>query len=408
MRRIALAAVLLGGSAARARAYEWTTLGGITALGGVHAFNGSRGSFSGNLDAQFAPAVKLTERWSLLPSLVGEYEGARPLVDPLGTATPNQQRAEARAGARGIYAEPGSRWRFKPSLSYDYELLRETSDEGWGQGLFDRRRVSVGGEIERLTDEDHSVRLSAGWFSAQYPNYTTLESQAALQFQGQSLSRELVGDRALDHEGYQFSLSGDAPLGTRAVGEARAGAIWSRFARQRLVDEGGQFQSDTRQDVLFDAAFTARMPHEWNADLRAYGALELGLLANSSNQNGYDATRGKFMPGFYDFYEWRAVPSVSLVIGPVRRPVTATVRLGVRRRSYPHRAPQDSQGAYVSGSLETTEWTGGLSLDYPMAKRLSLVFSLERGSSSSNTDFQPFYRYSYEATTALAGVRWDW
>ena len=27
---------------------------------------------------------------------------------------------------------------------------------------------------------------------------------------------------------------------------------------------------------------------------------------------------------------------------------------------------------------------------------------------SSNTDFQAFYRYSYQATTALAGVRWDW
>ena len=32
----------------------------------------------------------------------------------------------------------------------------------------------------------------------------------------------------------------------------------------------------------------------------------------------------------------------------------------------------------------------------------------ERASSSSNQNFQAFYRYSYEATTAMAGVRWDW
>jgi hypothetical protein len=36
------------------------------------------------------------------------------------------------------------------------------------------------------------------------------------------------------------------------------------------------------------------------------------------------------------------------------------------------------------------------------------VFELDRASASSNQDFQPFYRYSYEATSALAGVRWDW
>jgi hypothetical protein len=27
---------------------------------------------------------------------------------------------------------------------------------------------------------------------------------------------------------------------------------------------------------------------------------------------------------------------------------------------------------------------------------------------TSNQQFQAFYQYSYEATTALAGVRWEW
>ncbi|MDE2511360.1 MAG: hypothetical protein KGL74_09580, partial [Elusimicrobia bacterium] len=90
------------------------------------------------------------------------------------------------------------------------------------------------------------------------------------------------------------------------------------------MDEGGQFKSDSRQDVLADASVAARMPHEWNADLRVLGGLELGLTVNSSNQNGYDATRGQFLPGFYDFTEWRAAPSATLIVGPVRRPVRAT------------------------------------------------------------------------------------
>lgn len=402
----ALLAVLL--AAAPAGAVEWAPIGRIDALGGLHSFEGDRGSFSGNLDAEFAPAAKLTERWSLLPSLRAVYEGTRRLTDELGTATPSEQRARARVGLLGVYADPASRWRLKPSLSLDTELLKETRDEDWGHGLFDHRTLSVGGEAELLTDDPHSVRFGANWFKSLYPNYTTLESRAATQFQGQSLSRELVGDHALDREGYQFSLSGDAALGPRFIGEGRAAVVWSTFPNQRIVDEGGQLKADVREDVFADASFAVRMPHEWNADLRALAGLELGLTANSSNQNGYDASRGQFLSGFYDFTEWRAVPSATLIIGPVRRPVRATLKLGWKRRAYPHRRPQTSTGAYRSGELESTEWSGGLSLAYPMAKRLSLIFELDRASASSNQDFQPFYRYSYEATTAMAGVRWDW
>jgi hypothetical protein len=406
--RLVLAILLALVAAARARALEWVPIGAVTALGGLHTFDGSSGGFTGNVDAAFAPALRLSDEWALLPSARGAYQGTRRLTDVLGTATVSQQSLEGRVGARAVYGDPASRWRFKPSLSYDTELLKETPDEAWGQGLFDQRRITVGGEVELLTDEPHSLRAGVDWFKVAYPNYTSLESQAALQFAGRPLARELVGDSVLDREGYRFSLAGDAALGRRLEGEAKAGVVWSRFARQRVVDEGGQLTADTRSDVLTDLSLALRMPHEWNADLRALGGLEVGLTANSSNQNGYDASRGRFLPGFYDWLEWRAAPSATLIVGPVRRPVTATLKLGWKRRSYVHRPPQSATGAYGSGTLSSTEWSGGLSLAYPMTGRLSLIFDLERASASANQDFQAFYRYSYQATTALAGVRWDW
>jgi hypothetical protein len=407
--RFAAALTLLAAlAAAPALALEWVPIGGITALGGLHTFDGQSGNFSGNLDAAFAPAMSLNDQWSLLPSARAVYEGTRQINDVLGTGTVAQQSAETRLGLRAVYGDPASRWRFKPTATYDVEMLKETPDENWGQGLFDQRRLTLGGEVELLTDDPHSLRAGANWFTVDYPNYTTLESQAALQYQGQSLARELVGAQALNRQGYQFSLAGDAALGQRLIGEGKASVVWSNFPHQPVIDEGGQFETQYRQDVMTDLSFAARMPHDWNADLRALGALELGLTANSSNQNGYDATRGQFLPGFYDYVEWRAVPSATLIVGPVRRPVTVTLKLGWRLRQYDHRPPQDSTGAYGAGSLASTEWSGGLTLSYPMAKRLSLVFDLERASASSNQQFQAFYQYSYEATTAMAGVRWDW
>lgn len=406
MNRALLAAVLLG--AVPAGAVEWTPLGQLDALGGMHSFNGDRGSFSGNLDGTFAPALRFSDSWAVLPSVRAEYDGTRRLTDVLGTGTPAEQRAEGRVGVLGVWGSSASRWRLKPSVSYDAEALKETRDEAWGRGLFDQQRLTVGAEAEYLTDEPHSLRLGADWFRVTYPNYSTLESQAAFLYQGRSLSRELVGEHALDRTGYQFSAAGDAALGSRLEAEGRAAAVWSSFPQQRLVDEGGQFKLDTRQDIFLDAAFSIRMPHEWNADRRALGAFELGVTANKSNQNGYDATRGRFMAGFYDFVEWRASPSLTVILGPVRRPVRATFKLGWKRRGYPHRRAQDATGAYRADALSTEELSGGLSVTYPMARRLSLLFEAERASARSNQDFQPFYRYSYQATTAMAGVRWDW
>ena len=134
MRRFWLAAALL--CPAPARALEWVPIGGISALGGLHTFDGEGGSLSGNVDALFAPALSLSDRWALLPSAHALYQGTRQLTDVLGTATPVQQSAEARIGVRGVYGDPESRWRFKPAASYDAQWLKETSDDGAYANVF--------------------------------------------------------------------------------------------------------------------------------------------------------------------------------------------------------------------------------------------------------------------------------
>ena len=105
--RLRLALALLS-CAASARALDWVPIGGISALGGLHTFDGRSGSFSGNLDAAFAPAMSLSDQWSLLPSARAVYEGTRQINDVLGTGTVAQQSAEARLGLRGVYGDPAA------------------------------------------------------------------------------------------------------------------------------------------------------------------------------------------------------------------------------------------------------------------------------------------------------------
>ncbi|MCR4295575.1 MAG: hypothetical protein NUW21_08575 [Elusimicrobia bacterium] len=404
MRALALAVLL----AAPARALDWQPIAGVQALGGAHFFRGETGSVSGNADAVFAAAIRRGEKWSLLPSLRSSYEGTRRVTDVLGTATPAQARMEHKAAFRAVRADPASRWRLKPGASYKLSFLKETADEGWGGGLFDERLWTVGGEAEFLTREPHSIRTSLDWFDASYPNYTSLESQAALQFAGQPLARELVGDRVLDRSGLRAGVAFDMPAGERVRLDAGLSTVWSRYGSQKVVNEGGQFDDVGRQDFLTSLALAVRMPHEWNADLRALGSLSFGLGLMSSNQNGYDATRGRFLADFYDYRELSVSPAVKLLVGPARAPVAVDISLGWRRRTYGGRPAQDESGAYSGGPLSTTEWTAAGTLTYPIVKRFSLVFTLERASARSNQRFERFYRYAYEATSALAGFRWDW
>lgn len=404
MRHLLLMALL----ASPARAVEWAPIAGIQLLGGAHWFRGEKGNVSGNADAVFAPAARYGENWAFLPSLRSSYDGTRRVADVLGTATPAQERMEHKAAFRAVWSDPRSRWRFKPGVSYKLSFLNETADENWGGGLFDERLWTLGGEVELLTREPHSIRASLDWFDARYPNYTSLESQAALQFSGQALARELVGDNVLDRSGARVGVAFDMPVGERVRLDAGLSTVYSRYASQKVINEAGQFEADGRQDFLTSLTAAARMPHEWNADLRALGSLTFGAAAMSSNQNGYDASRGKFLAKFYDYKEFSVAPAVRLLVGPERAPVSVDAALGWRKRTYGGRPAQDGTGAYTAGPLTTTEWTLSGTLTYPIVKRFSLVFALERASASSNQRFERFYRYAYEATSALAGFRWDW
>ena len=405
--RLFLTVLLLLGAVA-ARALEWIPIAGVTALGGLHSFRGDRGSVSGNVDAVFSPALRLSESWSLLPSVRSGYEGTRRVADVLGTATPAQEIMEHKAGVRGVWASPSSRWRIKPGFSYKTVFLKETRDESWGGGLFDERLWTVGGEAELILREPHALRASFDWFDAAYPNYTSLESQAALQFAGQPIARELVGDNVLDRSGLRAGLAWDVPVGERLRLDAAFSSVWSRYSSQKVVNDAGQFDDVAREDLLTSMSVAARMPHEWNADLSALASLTLRAGFMNSNQNGYDASRGKFLARFYDYNEISVMPAVKILFGPTREPVSLDLGLGWRKRSYLARAAQDGTGIYGGGSLYTTEWTLTSTLTYPIARRFSLLFTLERASAASNQRFEHFYRYAYEATTALAGVRWAW
>jgi hypothetical protein len=397
--------------ACSASAVEFDPLYKLQVLGGQYFFSGEQANLSGDALALAAPALKFNEAWAFLPAAQASYQGTKQVLDLVGAGTLFQQEMDYRGSARLIWSPEGSPWRIKPSFSYKYEFLKETKDEQWGSGLFDYQKWCFGMEAEYLWRDPYSWRFGVDYYETNFPNYSSLESQAALLFQGQSLARELVGNHVLDSQNVAASVAVDGPVQERVVMQGSLSVTYRNFSQQPVVDAVGDLSADSRKDVYTTAQWTARMPAELNRDLRLLGAIELGYSYNSSNQNDYDAANVYYTPYFYNYGEWRIGPSLKFLAGPQgpgSRPMVLDLSGAWSRRNYPYRTAQDATGVYDNGPLHTTGWTLDASLTYPMLRRWSLVLEAQYGRSTSNQSFEQFYRYNYWVADYLFGVSYEY
>lgn len=389
--------------AAPAWSVEVSPIYGLQIMGGQYFFGGERGSLSGNASAVVAPAVKLDDRWAILPSVNSSYQGTKQVVDLVGAGTLFQEQMDHRVSVRAVYTPEESLWRLKPSAYFKYQLLKETKDESWTSGLFDYRKMGLGFEAEYEYHEPFALRMTADYYKVSYPNYNSLESQAAA-----GLSRELAGGRVLDNDNAAFSISLDGPVGRRLIAEGTIYANYARFGEQHVVDPAGSLTAPTRGDITTSVSAGVKMPTELNSDLRLLPALNVGYTYNTSNQNSYDAQRTQWIPFYYNYGEWRLSPSLKALFGPVKSPIVASLGYTYWKRVYPHRLNQDANGSYQTDNIRTNNWMISTSLNYPMAPHFSLLFNLQHGKSSSNQGYQQFYTYNYTATNYLFGFSYDY
>ncbi|HBL15753.1 MAG: hypothetical protein A2X36_13345 [Elusimicrobia bacterium GWA2_69_24] len=401
----ALAVLLAAGAAG---AVEVDPLYSARLLGGQYFLAGDESSLNGNLSALAAPALVFNERWTVLPSLSSSYQGTKGVADLVGPGTLFQEQMDHRLGVKLLHIPEGSRWRFKGSAGYKLELLRETRDERWFRGLFDYQSLLLGVESEYVRDERSSARASYDYAYTFFPNYSTLESEAAVDFQGQPLARELVGDQVLDSHRHAWGLSAGSGLGARLSGEARLSFQMQSFPKQRIVDSSGLLLSDTRHDYLTVVELEARLPVEPHPEWRMRAALKAGAASAVSNQNGYDAWRSEFTPGFYNYTEFRLGPELRSSFGDGRQPVIWTLSLAGSRRSYPHRRAADASGTYGPAGVTMDRWDLATTLAYPISPGFSLLCNLQHRRARSNHKFEQFYRGNYSATEYLFGFSYDY
>ena len=297
----------------------------------------------------------------------------------------------------------------KPVVGFKYEFLQQAADEALSQGLYDYNQWEMGLDAEYVWQDPFSVSLGVDYFQTHFPNYTSLESQAATSFQGQSLARELVGTFVLDTQNIMVSAAANYPFWDgKVILEGTLAGLYEYFPNQHLVDQTGDLTNPLRKDFLTISGLALRLPKQYSETMRGLGSLAIGYTYDSSNQNSFDASETQYIPYFYTYGEFKVNPEYRLFIGPEKRPIELDVSAALYWRRYPYRMIQDQNGLYLSQDLWMTNWMLAETLSYPMSEHFKLLFNVQYGRGMSNDQFQEFYQYNYVTATYMAGFKYDY
>lgn len=382
---------------------QWAPYLNLEAYGGQSIFSGdSVDGFNGNL--VFVPGLRMGESFSLLPSLAVGYRQTRDVQELAGGGFLTQEQQTRSGTLKGIYVmAPG--WKAKAYGGYRQELVKETSDEKWGDGLFDYNKTSFGLEVEREGTRWRSLRIGADYYTTAFPNFQSLASK---QFGLEISSAINSGKDVLDFNALDGSLAADLSLGQKSLLSSYVLASNRDFSDQKIVKRDGTYSNDTRKDLFLFASlgYRRQLPTVslFNLGVESLAGLDLSYAALDSDQNNYDASRTKFNENYYDYGELSVGPRLNLRF---KEKLSLGLAYQFSTRDYADRPVQAGDGTYKTDAISTDVTTFRASLGYPIVKGLSLQLIGAWQNSDSNMEYETVYRYNFSSSNYFLGLSYQ-
>lgn len=365
-------------------------------LGGQNYFSGAESSFGGVASLVASPYTKFNDRWSLVPLYSGNYLGTQQVKDLVGGGTLFQDSQSHDVSLKAIRTF-GDGLKLKAVTGYGTELLRETKDENWGQGLYDNRRFTMGTEAEWSWAKEQYVRLAYDYYAIRFPNYQSLSSQATADGQG----RELDAPDVLDSHNHMVTLGGQFAMPAEGILETSFSNTWTSYGDQHIVDITGTLTPDTRTDRTETLTVQGTWPVYSGSSCKLLGSLAYIRTHLFSTQNHYDAEQTFFNPNYYAYLTHTLQTQWTLLAGEA--PWTIQWNGSISHQHYSDRLIQDSNGVYGSDITYVNYATTGLSVSYPIAKGFAVKASTDFGWNDSNNTDTLLYQYHYSTETYLFG-----
>ncbi|MBI5883566.1 MAG: hypothetical protein HZB91_10740 [Elusimicrobia bacterium] len=400
-----LLALLLGvflSAIASARAYDLVPVAEFQALAGQLFTNGKPSNWQGNANLRVTPAVRLNDRWGVIPTYAASYQGVKSVTELAGGGQLFQDSMSHSLSVKGVYTS--GPWRLKPSLSHRWDFLRETSKEGWGDGLFDFRKLASG--VEASYTFSPKVKASGGFdfYRITFPNYRSLASLAP-----SGLGREQAEISTLDTLNYSWSAGAEIPLPIeRSWAKLGLNVTQRDYPEQHIVSAAGVLTSRLRTDDMKSVSGLLGWGHPFSDKFSLALTMLGGFTRVESDQNHYDASLNIFSDNYYSYEERSFQPRVSLWFGK------GEYSLSYLRvtRAYLGRKAQDSAGAYLKDMTSLEQDSFQFDLSVPILAGVKSGFKLiaraALTNSASNMRYEKLFRYNYTLTSHLVGFSYSY
>ena len=350
-----------------------------------------------------APVIKFSDTLYIIPLYDGSYERQKFFahVEEGGREYNEIQHHDLSLTAKCRVMDELT---ISPSIFGGWDLNAETTDEDWGDGLYDYREFGSGVDFDYLVHnaQENKVVLNSGckWYFRTYPNYKALIALATAT----APEEDEKDFHAVEiSAGCQYSKDNALSLDLEYI------LLMKYFTDKKVIDADGILEEEEREEyrntLRLEAIYIPGPETNFQYSLTSEFAY------NESNQNFYDSrgsaalTDDVFTSGYFDYISFEVYPKVSYKIKSGDK-TFAIIGTGYDFliQNYLDRKAQTAGGVYTSADQRDYQHIFEASLEIPLDKNLSLITSYDYTIHDSNMDYEEYYEYNYTMHRVLMGA----
>ena len=389
--------------AEEAAAKKTILIGDLTVLGSYSKVCGGNNLSGLYISTNYAPVVTLSPENYFIPLYSGLYRKQRQIINEeeggrLYTTAMNHNFSFMH---KHIFSDLLTQ-RLSAYVSLNYN--KETSDESFGNGLYDYRDYGTSLDYQyklKQTETETATLLFGGkYYFREYPNFKTLISLSSRTAPEEDEKNQNVWGPTVRYahqfaKGLIFSLSYDF--------------LFKDFTDKYTIDSDGILEDKKRQDEVH----YFRLNSNYRLGKRFILGLDGEIELNNSNQNYYDSmetaplplTDDVFVPHYFNYNRYEIKPSLTFLYPLTeKKNILLKVAYAYTLRNYANRNIKDSGGTYKSETQEDKIHTGILSINYPITAKFSFLINADYNHSTSNMEYEKYYRYDYDVYHILSGL----
>ncbi|MCB4791320.1 MAG: hypothetical protein LHV68_05475 [Elusimicrobia bacterium] len=367
--------------------------------GGQNTFKGDTSSFSGNLNLNIIPALKYSDKFSLIPMYNLEYREIKQVKELADGNILFQKGLSHNIAIKPIWSLKGD-MKLRLRAGYMIQQLKEAASEDLSSGAFNYSKITAGAEI--ANGDSYSVGINM--YSIAYPNYGDLVAKNPA-FSVVATSAPVLGNNILDFTAYELLTTKKLNLSNSVILDATLDYTIKQFGDQKTASDISTVSGTKRSDNALLINLFPSMAIVPTGPTTMFGGLSLNYVNYTSNQNYADPKGPKFTSNYYNYGEIKIAPIINLAFNKIPLKVGITYEMAMR--NYSDRLTQDVNGNYTADKMYINTTYLMVTASYPVLENLNIFLTPSMLTSTSNMKYESVYQYNYDASSIFAGVNYS-